>query len=271
MQGEEERQIGVVRIEQVEVPEIEGVVAGDRSQERVQQVVAFIEELGIVNAEDFVKVGRRAFDGGKVAVVDDDREGEKTEVVAVQLDFLDSLPQFPDLRLLGVVEQRVLRRGVVQIDLAEEGTFRVVEVPALRLNRTAGLARLFFLPFGDDVVVGADVEEAFEQQGERMSGRLLQREDLDVVFVQTEIAAMAFKMGFAEVVIEERVVLQLRSRELLRIKIQRALQNRERFLFPEDSRAHEVADVRPEAFHLLAKDGLGPFDLALVETHTCCG
>jgi len=32
MQGKEERQIGVVRIEQVEVPEIEGVVARDRSQ-----------------------------------------------------------------------------------------------------------------------------------------------------------------------------------------------------------------------------------------------
>jgi len=67
---------------------------------------------------------------------------------------------------------------------------------------------------------------------------------------------MAFEMRFAKVVVEERVVLQLRSQELLRIEIQRPLQNRERLLFPEDSRSHEVAGVRPEAFDLLAKDGL---------------
>jgi len=59
------------------------VVARDRSQERVQQVVAFIEELGVVNAEDFVELGCRAFNGGKVAVVDDDGEREETKIVAV--------------------------------------------------------------------------------------------------------------------------------------------------------------------------------------------
>jgi len=63
-----------------------------------------------------------------------------------------------------------------------------VEVPAFRLDTTARLARLFFLPFGDDVVVGADVEEAFQQERERVRGRLLQREHFDVVFLHAEIA-----------------------------------------------------------------------------------
>jgi len=43
---------------------------------------------------------------------------------------------------------------------------------------------------------------------------------------------MAFEMRFAKVVVEERVVLQLRSKSFSGSKFQRPLQNRERLLFP---------------------------------------
>ncbi len=100
-----------------------------------------------------------------------------------------------------------------------------------------------------------------------MGGRFFQGEHFDEVFVYAEIAAMALEMRFAEVVVEESVVLELRRREFDRIKIQGPLQNGKRFLFSEDSRAYKVADVRPERLDLLAKNGFRTFELALLEPH----
>ena len=47
---------------------------------------------------------------------------------------------YEDMRLFGVVEQGILGRCLIQVDLAEEGAFGVVEMPALRLNLSARFA-----------------------------------------------------------------------------------------------------------------------------------
>ena len=48
------------------------MVAGDGGEEGIQQVVAFVVNLGIVNAEYLVDVGGGPLDHREVAVIDDD-------------------------------------------------------------------------------------------------------------------------------------------------------------------------------------------------------
>src|SRR5580700_5331827 len=122
MQREEKREIGIVGIQKIEIAKIKGVVPGDRCEKRIQQVVAFVIELRIVNAKYFVKLSRGAFDGREVLVVEDDGQRKLPVIIAMQLDLLNPFPQFANLRFFRVVQQGVLRRRVIQIDLAEERT-----------------------------------------------------------------------------------------------------------------------------------------------------
>ena len=152
MQREQKRIVGIVRVEQVERTEIEGVVAGDGGEKCVQEVVFFFIELGIVNTEDFVKIRARAIDFRQIQVVDDDGQREFAKIISVQLDLLDSFAEFADLRFLGIVDEDVL--GVAasfEVDLAYERTLRVVEVPPSGLDRSGASCRVFLLPLGDNV------------------------------------------------------------------------------------------------------------------------
>ena len=74
VEGKEERKVGVVRVEQVEVAKVEDVIAGNSREKCVQQVVFLFVELRVVNAEDFVELGARPVHFGKVEVIDNDGE-----------------------------------------------------------------------------------------------------------------------------------------------------------------------------------------------------
>jgi len=127
-----------------------------------------------VNAKDLVKLGGRLFDGREVAVIEHHGERKAPEVVSAEFDLLDTLAELSHLRFLGVIEEKILGRGVIQVDLANEGTLGVVIVPALGLNRAARRAGVLLLPFRHDVVIGADGEQPFQEQGEGVSGRLFE-------------------------------------------------------------------------------------------------
>jgi len=58
------------------------------------------------------------------------------------------------------------------------------------------------------VIVRAHVEKSFEQQGKRVGGRFLQRENLDEVIVDAQVTAMAFEVRLTKVVVKKGVVLQ---------------------------------------------------------------
>ena len=87
---------------------------------------------------------------------------------------------------------------------------------ALGIDRAAGFCRIFFFPFRHDVIVGLNFQESLEDQREALGGGLLEREDLDVVIVQAQMSAVAFEVRFAEVVIEEGIVLELCEFDLVR-------------------------------------------------------
>src|ERR1700730_2673007 len=105
-------------------------------------------------------------------------------MVALEFEFLNALPQFPDLGFLRAVKQNILRR-IVEVQLAENRSLRIVEVPALSLDCAPRLAGILLLPFRDDKIVGVNFKEALEDQREALGGRLLQGENLDVVVVKS--------------------------------------------------------------------------------------
>ncbi len=74
VEGEQKREIGIVGVEQIQVAEIEGVVAGNRREKCVQEVVFLFVELGVVDAEDFVEFGARPVHLRQVEVVNHDGE-----------------------------------------------------------------------------------------------------------------------------------------------------------------------------------------------------
>src|ERR1700682_4133334 len=107
MKREEKREVCVVGVEKIEETEIEGVVAGHGGKEGIQQDVAFVVELRVVDTEDLVELRRCLFNHPEIAVIEDNGQGKLAEVVAVEFDFLDSFPQFAHLRFLRIVEQPI--------------------------------------------------------------------------------------------------------------------------------------------------------------------
>ena len=174
--------------------------------------------------------------------------------------------EFPHLGFFRVVGQNVLLRGVVQIDLAEERVLGVVEVAALGLDRPSRLARIFLFPFGDDVIVRFHFEQALEDERETLGGRLLERQNPDVVIVQAQMPSVTFEMRLAEVIVEERVVFEFGVFQFLRGEVQGLLEDAERLVFIEQANGQEVAHLQNEAFDFLEQRGLGFADLA-VEQH----
>ena len=135
------------------------------------------------------------------------------------------------------------------------------------MNDAPGLAGVFLLPLGHDVVVGRHVEQMLEDEWETLGRRLLQREDFHEIIVHAQMPAMAFEMGFREAVIEKRVVFPFCVIEFLRVKVQRAFQNAERFVFRENSDGQEIADLGSKTSDFLAQRRFCPSDLPAVEAN----
>ena len=257
VKGEEKREIRVVGVEQIQGTQVVDVVAGNRREKSIQQVVFFFIELGIVDAEYLIEFGACPVHLGHVEVVNHDGQGKLAKVIPVQLDLLDAFTEFPDLGFLGIVEEHVLCGSVVETDLAEERTLGVVKVAALGLDDPAHLAGIFFFPFRDDVIVGFDFEQAFEDERKALGGRFLEGQNLDVVIVHAQMPAMTFERRFGEVVIEKGVVLEFGEFEFVGMEVECSLENAEGFLLVEHADSKEVADLQDEAAGFLKQRGLG--------------
>src|SRR5580700_5162698 len=220
-----------------------------------------------MDAEDLVELGGGFFDRRECAVVNDHGQRELTEVVAAQFNFLDSSSELAHLRFLGIIEQRVVRGGIVQMDLTEKGSFGVVKMPALGLYAPSRSPGLLFFPFGDDVIVRAHIEKPLEQQRIGMRGGLLEREDFDVEIVHAQMAAVAFDMRLREVVIEKRVVRALCPGELQRVEVQGTFEDAECFVLSKNSHRQEIVDLRLKTLEFLSQRRFGPRDLPAIESY----
>src|SRR5260370_24456512 len=70
VEREEKREVGIVRIEKVERPQIKKMIHGEGRQKRIQQVVLLFVELRIMDAEDLVEFRAGPVHLREVQVVD---------------------------------------------------------------------------------------------------------------------------------------------------------------------------------------------------------
>ena len=91
MEGEQERIIRVIRVEQIHGSQIESGAARHRRKECVKQVVFLFVKLRVMRAEDFVEFGASGFDLRRIEVVDDNAERKMAEVIPLDFKLLDAL------------------------------------------------------------------------------------------------------------------------------------------------------------------------------------
>ncbi len=65
---------------------------------------------------------------------------------------------------------------------------------AARGDFFAGLRIVYGMPFGDDMEVRRNVEQAIQDQGPCLCRKLFQSEDAQIIVVHAKVAAMRFQL-----------------------------------------------------------------------------
>ena len=205
---EQEREVGVIRVQQMHRADVVGAVPRQHGQPGVEQVVAFVGHLGVVGGEGLETGADAALERHGIAVVEHDGERVLAEVAALQRELRQGRAQVPHDGRGAVVDEHVGGAGVGVGHVVRETDLGVVEVPTLGVDLAADRPLPFALPFARQDEVRRNLVERLEQERKRVRGGLLEREDADVVVIEAQVRAMTLERGVAGVVVEERVVLE---------------------------------------------------------------
>src|SRR5947199_944555 len=99
VESEEKGIIRVIGIEKIQGTQVKSVISGNCREKCVQEIVFLFVELGIVNTENLIELGACPVHLRRVQIIDDDGEGKLAEIAPLELDLLDALTEFPNLRL----------------------------------------------------------------------------------------------------------------------------------------------------------------------------
>src|SRR5580704_10419816 len=116
-----------------------------------------------------------------------------------------------------------------------------MEMAALALDGSSHCSRVFLFPLGHDMEVGLDFEQSLKDQWKALCGGFLERQHFHVIIVEPKESAMAFQMGFAEIIVQKGVVFQAGERNLLWIEIKGVLEDAECLLLVEQQHGQEIA------------------------------
>src|SRR6202162_1707232 len=145
-----------------------------------------------------------------------------------------------------------------------------MEMAALGLDGSPHCSRVFLFPFGHHMEVGLDFEQSLKDQREALRGGFLERQHLHVIIVEAKESAMAFEMGFAEVIVQKSVIFQAGERNLLRIEIKSLLEDAECFLLVEQPHGQEIAYLQDEALDFLSQSRLTLADFSVEQYNLFC-
>jgi hypothetical protein len=103
VEREEKGIIRIIGIEKIQGAEVKSVIAGNCREKCIKEIGFLFVELGIVNTEDLIELRACPVHLRRVQIIDNDGEGKLAEIVPLELDFLDALPELPNLGLLRIV------------------------------------------------------------------------------------------------------------------------------------------------------------------------
>ena len=107
------------------------------------------------------------------------------------------------------------------------------------------------------------VVEVLEHVRERLPGRLLHREHLDVPVIDVQMAAVALHRRIRDEVIEVRVVGQCRAGDLVRRVVDQPSEEDKRFRLGQSGRMDAVGQLHLEGVCLVMQPGDGELELVL--------
>ena len=250
VEREQERQVGVVGVEQVQVAEIGGAATGDRGQPGVQEVRALLHQRGVVRGEHLETLGDAARQGCPVLVPQHHTEGTLAEEPAVEFDLAETGAEVRDEGGGPLVNQHVLRWGGRRVEVVGETRLGVVEVPTLGLDRAADGAGLLPVPFAHRDEVGRHFVETLQEVGVRPTGRVLEREHLHVVVIQAQEATVALERRVGDLGVEERVTREASQSGLPGPVVEEAPEEAEGLGLVQHARRDRVLELHDEGLDL---------------------
>ncbi len=116
--------------------------------------------------EQLLELGDGVLHLRAVLVVDHNGQRELAEVLALHAHRGQRVAQLRDGGGFRVIDQIVLWAGVLPVlQIGDEAGLGVVMMTAALRDFLAGLRVIYRMPFGDDVEVGRDIEQALKSNG----------------------------------------------------------------------------------------------------------
>src|ERR1700751_6136599 len=117
----QKRQIGVIRVQQIQLAKVQRIVAGQGGEIGVQLVVGFYKQIAVRVGEDASKFRYELIEFRSCPVIQDNREREIPERFTVTQG-AQAIPKILNVSLFGLVHQHIarVRLGGVVAHLRDE-------------------------------------------------------------------------------------------------------------------------------------------------------
>ena len=258
----EKRQVGVVRVQQIQPAQVERIVAGHGGEVSVELVVGLRKQAAVGVGEDASELGPELLQFGFGAAVEHNRQREVAERLTVAQS-TQAVAKVLDVGLLRLVHQHIarvrLRRVVAH--LRDKAGLRHVEVAAALVDFLARLVRRERRPFRDDSEVGRDLQQRIERQWPRLGDGLFHRQHPDEVIAHAQMIAFGFDVRVDDLIVEKLRGLRL-ARNAPVVEVQQPAEERELPLLVQDLDLHEVRELPSECLHALVEPRNIALDLA---------
>ena len=206
----QKREVGVVRVQQIQLAEIERVVAGHRGEVGVELVVGLDEEIAVGIGEDASELAHELVKLGLRLPIQNDREREIAQRLAVAQS-TQAVAQILDVGLLRLIDQHIARvcLGRVVAHLRHKAGLRDIEVAAALVDFLARLVRCKRRPFGARHRSCRDLQQRVEHQRPRLGDGLFHRQNANKVVADAQMIALGFDIGVDDLVVEKLRGLRL--------------------------------------------------------------
>jgi hypothetical protein len=103
VESEEKGIIGIIGIEKIQGAEVKSVITRNCREKCIKEIGFLFVKLGIVNTEDLIELGACPVHLRRIQIIENDGERKLAEIVPSEFEFLDALPEFPNLGLFRIV------------------------------------------------------------------------------------------------------------------------------------------------------------------------
>src|SRR5208282_2087622 len=192
----QKRQIGVIRVKQIQLAKVQRIVAGHGGEVCVELVVGFRKQIAIRVGEEASELGPELLQVDFRTAVQHNRQREVAQRLAVTQG-AQAVAKILNVGLFGFVHQHITRvriRGIVA-HLGDKPGLRHIEVAAALVHFFASFVRRQRSPLCDHIEVGRDLQERIERQGPCFGDGLFHRQHTDDVIAYPQMIAFRFDVG----------------------------------------------------------------------------